>query len=167
MVVAAFAVVAVAVAVFVFFGLRRGDVADDDAPNKAVTIKQRIEIMYDAAQDGDVDRYLECFTDPMRSRLESPGSRLSAATLRNSESDLNGLIFPVKSVPSEGDEASVVIVKRYTEHNERVRLRMKRIDGDWKIAEIEGLDKQSPKTRYGTPVVPNLAPKKSRPKKSR
>jgi hypothetical protein len=33
-----------------------------------------------------------------------------------------------------------------------VRFRLTRVDGDWKIAEMQPLDRHAPATKYGTPV---------------
>ena len=89
--------------------------------------------------------------------------------MRKSVADLNGFAFPLKtrgahSVDSapQGDDASIIVEKNYTEHIERVLLRLKRVDGEWKIAAIQGLDKKAPKIKYGTPVVPDPPEKKPR-----
>ena len=48
----------------------------------------------------------------------------------------------------------MIVEKLYAETNERVRFRLKRFNGDWKVVEMRRLNRNAPETKYGTPVVP-------------
>lgn len=151
---AAIATAAIAAAAFVFVRSRQPATTDEDQSPPEVTVEKRIELMFDAAQRGDVAAYKACFTDPLLSQLDAAGEKLTPAALRKMEVGLKGFSGAQKSV--DDDEATIIVEKIYPEHNERHRLRLKRIDGEWKITEIQGLDKRAPVVPFGTPVVPGL-----------
>jgi hypothetical protein len=147
------AVVAVALVVsLVLFVVSRNHANSTDEPARSsVTIRQRIEILFDAAQQSDVDRYLACFAEPLRSRAKEQLAG-DAGALGRSEKELTSFDCPTDVDAVQGDEAVFVVVKIYPETTERVRFRLERIDGEWKIAEMRPLDRNAPETKYGTPV---------------
>lgn len=147
------AVVAVALAVCLALFVvnrKRADSTDDAAPATA-SIRQRIEILFDAAQKSDVESYLDCLAEPLRSRVRKQIAA-NPGMLGRSEAKLNGLTFPPGVDKANGDEATVVVEKIYGETVERVRFRLTRVDGQWKIAEMQPLERTAPETKYGTPV---------------
>lgn len=145
--------VAASVVLIAAFLLTRSRDADEsrDAAAPRPSVRQRIETLFDAAQSSDVDRYLDCFAEPLRSRVKE---RLEgdAAALAQSEKELTSFDCPPDVDAVQGDEAVFVVVKIYPETNERVRFRLKRVDGQWKIAAMQPLDRNAPETKYGTPV---------------
>jgi len=141
---------------------RSEEAAEEDKPAD-ITIQKRLEILLEAAQKGDVKRYAECFTDPAASQLQARMKPFSeseiAANLRSSEAELRGFSTIEQTVNEHGGEAKLLIEKVYPEHNERYRVRMKRLGREWKIAEMQPVEKTVPKIKFGTPVVP-LPPRK-------
>jgi len=152
--IAAVVAVALVVCLALFITSRKSANSTDDAEPNAVGVRQRIEILFDAAQKSDLDRYLDCLAEPLRSQVKeqiaaNPGS------LGRSEAKLNGLTFPpgVDDFDNtDTDEATVVVEKIYGETIERVRFRLTRVDGQWKIAEMRPLERLAPETKFGTPV---------------
>ena len=113
--------------------------------------------MVSAEKDGDVEAYLDCFTGRLRDRLESRMAEKSregrAAELRSGAADLTGhATTDVKITPP--DEATLVLERIYTRHNERHQVTLRRVFGDWKIVAIKPLERFAPEIPYGTPVVP-------------
>ena len=146
--------VALAMCIVLFVVNRKRAKSTADAAPATASVRQRIEILFDAAQKSDLDRYLDCLAEPLRSQVReqiaaNPGS------LGRSEAKLNGLTFPpgVDDFDNtDTDEASVVVEKIYGETIERVRFRLTRVDGQWKIAEMRPLERLAPETKFGTPV---------------
>ena len=99
-----------------------------------------------AGETGDVDAWQSCFID------RQPG--VDRLTLKKAHADVTGFIHSVPEYSSDRTEASLTLEKSFPEHIESYAVRMRNIDGDWKIVSIAAVKKHAPKVKYGTPVVP-------------
>lgn len=119
----------------------------------------RVQTMLIAAQEGDVETYLACFAGELREALNRQAAEASRAAfadrLRQEEADLENLVTKDVKQPAE-DEATLELVRSYTDRNLRHRVRLKRIGGEWKITDLVPVEQYKPEIPYGTPVVPGL-----------
>jgi hypothetical protein len=150
-IIAAGVAVALIVSLLLFVVDRRRASLPDEPQTETVGIGKRIEIFFDAAQKSDVDRYLDCLAEPLRSQVREQIAA-NPGLLGRSEAKLNGYSIGSGVNNADGDEATVVVEKVYGETIERVRFRLTRIEGQWKIAEMRPLERVAPETPYGTPV---------------
>ncbi|MFQ5732791.1 MAG: hypothetical protein ACE5KM_12665 [Planctomycetaceae bacterium] len=157
------ALIGIGIAAFLVLRRMRDGGPPPGNTNPTPTIQHCLELLFDAAQTGNVEGYLNCFAGPLRSERKQRLGAQPAQKLRASEADLNGFSIIDRQTVREGGSATVVIEKIYPEHQERWRLTMTRDNGDWKIAAMQPLDKTAPETRFGTPVVPELPPGKKLP----
>ena len=116
--------------------------------------------MLEAAQRGDAASYLDCFAGRLRDKLQSgmqgkPAQEVGRE-LQMSESHLKSYVLTEWQFPQD-DEAVAVMERIYSEHNERHRVRLRRIGREWKIVEMTRLEQFAPEIPYGTPVVPGLS----------
>ena len=114
--------------------------------------------MAEAARDGDVDAYLACFTGSLRDRLarqaaEGAAGGRFAASLRAGGADLTGVVLQDLEYAGT-DRAQVVLEYVYTGYNERRQVRLRRVDGEWKITEMTPPRQFMPEVPYGTPANP-------------
>ncbi|NOX56586.1 MAG: hypothetical protein GXP27_19510 [Planctomycetes bacterium] len=111
--------------------------------------------MLQAAQQGDVQRYLDCFAGDLRAklaaRLEKGNPEAAAAELRSGQAELKSYVTTDWRRVSE-DEATLILERVYKDYNERHRVRLRRKRGAWKIVELTPLESFAPEIPYGTPV---------------
>ena len=113
-----------------------------------------IYAMLDAARDGIVRDYLDCYAGQMertlRQSLEEVGEERFAAFLRERNEDITGIAM---NAPKEaGDEAEVRVEYVYADRNEVQEVFLQRLDGDWKIAGVSEIRRIETPVPYGTPV---------------
>lgn len=146
-------IVAVAIAggLLAWSGWRESAEGEPAGEKTSVTIDERLTRLMDAAQRGDADTWQACFID------RQPNAR--PALLKRTHGDLKGYAVLERRIIKPEREAVVVLEKVFAEHNERYGVRLRNVDGDWKIVTMTPLEKKAPKTRYGTPVVPGLKKK--------
>lgn len=113
-----------------------------------------IYAMLDAARDGIVVDYLDCYAGQMertlRQSLEEMGEERFAAFLRERNEDIKGIAM---NAPKEaGDEAEVRVEYVYADRNEVQEIYLQRLDGDWKIARVSEIRRVETPVPYGTPV---------------
>ena len=113
-----------------------------------------IYAMLDAARDGIVGDYLDCYAGQMertlRQSLEEMGEERFAAFLRERNEDIKGIAM---NAPKEaGDEAEVRVEYVYADRNEVQEIYLQRRDGDWKIARVSEIRRVETPVPYGTPV---------------
>jgi len=156
LVMAVFALLVIALAVGLWWRQRDKNSAGTAADNRQTTtsLSKRIAVMFEAAQEGDVERYLSCLTEPMLSRMKSRADAAFSAKLRRSEEQLQSFSIIQRTLSDDAQQATLVIEKIYPEHQERYSLRLRKTDGEWKIADLRGLNKSAPRIKFGTPVFP-------------
>jgi hypothetical protein len=121
------------------------------------TIDHCLERMLDAARNGDLESYLDCFAGELREQLAAglagqPNEK-AMAELRSGEADLKSFAtHPV--VPPRDGEAVVTLERIYSRRHDLQRVTLRREGGAWKIVELVPVDRLAPPIPYGTPVVP-------------
>ncbi len=110
--------------------------------------------MLDAARDGIVDEYLECYAGQMartlRQSLEEMGEQRFSTFLRDRNRDIKGIAM---NAPIEtGEEAEVRVEYVYADRNEVQDMYLQRLDGAWKIARVSDIRRVETPVPYGTPV---------------
>ena len=134
--------------------------SDDDGgflgfvSSKKAEPRDVIYAMLDAARDGVVDDYLDCYSGQMertlRQSLEEMGSERFSEFLRDRNRDIKGI---AKNAPKKaGEEAEVRVEYVYADRNEVQEVYLHRIDGSWKIARVSGIRRVETPVPYGTPV---------------
>lgn len=113
-----------------------------------------IYAMLDAARDGIVDDYLDCYSGQMertlRQSLEEMGAQRFAEFLRERNRDIKGIAM---NAPKEaGNEAEVRVEYVYVDRNEVQEIYLERIEEDWKIARVSAIRRVETPVPYGTPV---------------
>ena len=113
-----------------------------------------IYAMLDAARDGIVDDYLECYSGQMertlRQSLEEMGPERFSGFLRERNEDIKGIAM---NAPKEsGDEAEVRVEYVYADRNEVQEIYLTKAGGDWKIARVSDIRRIETPVPYGTPV---------------
>ena len=141
-----------------FDALRRSTSVDGGylgiGPAKALEPRDVIYAMLDAARDGIVADYLDCYAGQMertlRQSLAEMGEERFAAFLRERNEDIKGIAM---NAPNEaGDEAEVRVEYVYADRNEVQEIYLQRLDGDWKIARVSEIRRVETPVPYGTPV---------------
>lgn len=113
--------------------------------------------MIEAAQQGDVARYRQCFTGDLLRELDTrlaaknspqnPGDKLKAAV-----TGLMGVaVSPAELLPT-ADRAEAVLDLVFADHNARQKVVLRRVDGEWKIESWTEPTRLRPDILYGTPV---------------
>ena len=124
-------------------------VAAEPAPQDA------IYAMLDAARQGNVNAYLECYTGAMRMSLEASlresGGDSFARYLRDSNAAVKGVAVgePEKTGANEW-RARVEYV--YQDRNEVQNVFLEKAGAAWKIARVDGAERVKTLVPYGTPV---------------
>jgi len=116
-----------------------------------------IQRMFDAAANGDVQAYIECFTGPERQRLERQlQNRRPAAfaqTLKDAVTSLRGrAVFANGPIDEAAGTARYTIDRVYESRTERQILELVRQSGTWRIQSVRTTQPFQPETPYGTPV---------------
>lgn len=127
--------------------------------------EQCIQRMFAAAEQGDVDAYLACFTGPERTRLEGEladqSRRDFADALQNAVATLKGrAVFAPDPQQPLGDTAEIDVERVYATRTERQTYRLVRQRGRWQIYQVQTAEAYQPAKPYGTPVfeMPDQAP---------
>ena len=114
-----------------------------------------INRMMDAARDGDVDAYLECFGGQMKKTLQQSVAEMSASgfaryLMENNEQIKGFAMYE----PSEVSESAVDVRVEYVyvDRNEAQRFRLERLSGRWTITKLDGIERVETIVPYGTPV---------------
>ena len=116
-----------------------------------------IDQMFRAAQEGDVDAYLDCFAGQERVRLDQQLSGQSRETFASSlQAAVAGLTG--RAILTDGpDDPQADWVERkvdrvYPSRNEQQTYRLQRQGTLWRITRVEDARAFQPETAYGTPV---------------
>ncbi len=141
-----------------FDALRRSS-ADDGGflgfvSSKKAEPRDVIYAMLDAARDGIVDDYLDCYSGQiertLRQSLEEMGSERFSEFLRDRNRDIKGIAM--NAPKKAGEEAEVRVEYVYADRNEVQEVYLHRIDGSWKIARVSEIRRVETPVPYGTPV---------------
>jgi hypothetical protein len=127
------------------------------AANSTISPEQCIERMFDAAERGDVDAYLDCFTGPQRQQIER---ELTSQTRQSFSQSLVDAIKPLKgramigSPPAEpaANQVELTVERIYANRNETQTYQLLRQSDAWRITAVRSADAFQPPITYGTPV---------------
>lgn len=113
-----------------------------------------IYAMLDAARDGSVDAYLDCYAGQMertlRQSVEEMGIERFSSFLQERNRDIKGIAM---NAPDEsGGEAEVRVEYVYADRNEVQEIYLQKRGDDWKIARVSDIRRVETPVPYGTPV---------------
>jgi hypothetical protein len=131
--------------------------ASVDPTAEASPLSQPVEDAYEAAKDGNLDRYLEQFADPLRSRLALTRAEKGDGYLREYlarlTAPLKGLAVRVDRKELTGPGTTRVPVEFiYADRNETQWFSLHRAGGWWRISGVEGVRAAKTLIPYGTPI---------------
>lgn len=113
-----------------------------------------IYTMLDAARDGIVDDYLDCYAGQMertlRQSLEEMGSVRFSEFLRERNRDIKGIAM--NAPKKAGEDAEVRVEYVYADRNEVQEVYLHRSDGSWRITSVSEIRRVETPVPYGTPV---------------
>ena len=127
------------------------------SPSSAEKPEACIERMFDAAGEGDVQTYLDCFTGSERERLEreladQPRDAFARSLVEAVDSLKGRAIFEAKT-DGESESNRVFTVERiYLNRYERQKYHLVRESTAWRIRTVEAAAAFQPDKPYGTPV---------------
>ena len=113
--------------------------------------------MFNAAEQGDVPAYLDCFTGPQRERiareLEDQPADAFAAALKDAVRTLKGrAVSGGGEVEPDARSATLTVDRIYAQHTERQSYHFVRQNDSWRIDSVGTVEKHQPPVAYGTPV---------------
>jgi hypothetical protein len=139
------------------------DTSDEDP----FTPEQCIQRWLEAAQAGDAETYLSCFSGKMRDRLgsgfKSRSAEDSRARLKSGTADLKSYVTTDTKHISD-TEATLLLERIYGDRNDREHVRLKHFGDEWKIVEMTPVDRFAPEIPYGTLVAPEADEDKGKSK---
>lgn len=113
--------------------------------------------MTDAWRAGDVRKYLDCFADPLRAKLQRTADEMGAAKfaefLKKTNAEVKGLAIS-GTTASVTDECEVPLEFVYKEKNETQPHLVRKINGTWRIVDVKGTARIPTLVPYGTEVFP-------------
>ncbi len=123
-------------------------------PSKEETPRDVIYAMLDAARDGEVDDYLECYTDQLERTLRQSHAEMGqdrfSEFLRDRNRDIKGIAM---NAPEEaGDETEVRVEYVYADRNEVQLFYLVTLNDSWKIRRVSDIRRVETPVPYGTPV---------------
>jgi hypothetical protein len=119
------------------------------------TPQDRIYAMLDAAREGNVSAYLDCYSGQMQTALQQTIAETSeakfAAYLKESNAAIKGVAL---MEPQQiGDrEVKVRAEYVYQDRNEVQVVYLEKVANTWKIARVDSADRVKTLVPYGTPV---------------
>jgi hypothetical protein len=144
------------VAALFFFAQKQKKNAAQEAATDSSRVEAVIWQMMDAARAGDGAAYLNCFTGELRQKLEKTRAEMGAQAfseyLRRLDAELTGVAVSNFARRNEA-EASLRVEFVYRGKNEAQQHRFQRINGVWKIAQVDGAERVNVLVPYGAPVV--------------
>lgn len=114
--------------------------------------------LVEACRDGDTEAYLDCFAEPLRSRLaaqaeQSGGRTAFGESLRGQVADLKSVVVVERETVAPGS-MRLVVERVFPKFNERQWVRLRLSAGVWKIEELGPVRRFAPEIPYGTPAAP-------------
>jgi hypothetical protein len=123
--------------------------------NPPSTPQDAIYGMLDAARSGNVAAYLASYTGAMLASLQESVRETTEAAfsgyLRDSNRAIKGVAVIDPQITSNR-EATARVEYVYQDRNEVQILHLEKVEGDWKIARVEGAERVKTLVPYGTPV---------------
>ncbi len=148
------ALTALLIGIVLWLGRNR---SDSPGNGGAATPDECIEQMFLAAEQGDVDAYLACFTGAERERLEQQliGEPRDAfgRSLSEAVAALKGrAVFQDAPQNDDAAEANFTVDRIYESRTERQRYHLVRRRTSWFIDTVRNATAFQPAKPYGTPV---------------
>lgn len=131
--------------------------ASEKSDFTAASPAECLEEMYLAAERGDVDAYLDCFTGVQRQRLDAELRTESrdafASSIAETFRTLKGrAVNDLSTDPVDGDRAQLEAERIYPQYNERQTYGFRCEGGAWRIESLGAVRRFQPPVPYGTPV---------------
>ena len=136
-----------------YFAKRNQPASTNDAP---VTPEDVIWRMSDAAREGDVNAYLDCFDGALKNNLQRTVAEMGAAQFSQYLKRLNGEMTGIAVSDFEQvseNEATLRVEFVFRGKNEAQKHHFKLVNGVWRIDKLDGAEQIKPLTPYGSSVV--------------
>jgi hypothetical protein len=154
--------VAVLLAAFGVVIARKRDWKAPEMPTASVLSERRepspqdaVYAMLDAARDGSVSKYLDCYTGQMLASLKQSVAESTeqkfAAYLKQSNAEIKGVALMEPQTLTDRD-VKLRIEYVFADRNEVQTLYLEKAGGGWKIARVEAAERAKTLIPYGTPV---------------
>jgi hypothetical protein len=119
------------------------------------TPESAVYAMLDAAREGDVKKYLACYTGPLettlRNAIAESGEQKFAAYLKESNAAIKGVaVMPPETISDR--EVKLRLEYVYQDRNEAQTLYLEKQGAVWRIARLEAAERLKTLIPYGTPV---------------
>jgi hypothetical protein len=125
------------------------------APPRAAAPQDTIYAMLDAAREGNVKKYLDCYAGQMlaslRQALAETGDRKFAQYLQDSNAAIKGVAVMEPQALTDR-EVKVRVEYVYQDRNEAQTMYLEKDGPAWKITRVEGVERVKTLVPYGTPV---------------
>lgn len=117
------AMLVIAGSVFLFIRSRRETAGGDNQSVEPISIEKRLQILFQAEQDGAIDRYHSCFETPaVRQGLDPKDKKRIksnlAAVLRPANANQQSFAIIEKRLSDDGSKASLILVKIFPDREE-------------------------------------------------
>jgi hypothetical protein len=112
--------------------------------------------MSDAARDGDVNAYLDCFDGALKRNLQRTVAEMGEAQFSQYLKRLNGEMTGIAVSDLEQvneNEATLRVEFVFRGKNEAQNHHFRLINGAWKIEKLDGAEQIKPLTPYGSGVI--------------
>jgi len=136
-----------------FFAKRDRTTSTSKAP---VTPEDVIWHMLDAAREGDVDAYLDCFDGALKSNLQRTAAEMGEAQFSQYLKRLNGEMTGIAVSDFEQvsqNEATLRVEFVFRGKNEAQKHHFRLVNGVWKIEKLDGAEQIKSLTTYGSDVI--------------
>ncbi|MBM4044138.1 MAG: hypothetical protein FJ279_03420 [Planctomycetes bacterium] len=111
--------------------------------------------MFQAAKDGNVQAYLNCFADEIRARLDREAQEMRperfGGYLRQGSKDVLGIAVSDLEKLRE-DEARMRVELTFRDRNEVQKFAVRKLRNGWKIKDMTEAQRVKPVIPYGTKV---------------
>lgn len=122
---------------------------------KPAAPRDTIYAMLDAARDGDVSAYIDCFSGEMASRLEQSRDEMTqegfASYLKERNAEIKGIAIN-EPEPASDDSVRIRVEYVYADRNEAQLVYLEKDSKVWKIVGLDSAERVPTLVPYGTPV---------------
>jgi len=148
-------IIALLLALGIAIGLKNDGPLRRAPPKSPSTPQDTIYGMLDAARRGNVESYIGSYTGALQASLREAARESTekgfAKYLQDSNATIKGVAVSEPQQLGEG-VASVRVEYVYQDRNEAQNLRLEKMNGEWKIATVDGAERVKTLVPYGTPV---------------
>ncbi len=141
------------VSAIAFFAKRNQTVSTN---RSSATPEDVVWRMSDAAREGDVNAYLDCFDGALKSNLQRTVAEMGEAQfsqyLKRLNNEMTGIAVS-DFEPVNGNEATLRVEFVFRGRNEAQKHHFKLVNGTWKIEKLDGAEQIKPLTTYGSDVI--------------